>query len=266
MVIETGSAAWGGAATASTSNGSADDGIDGDSYAPNSDGSGGSCDSSHRATPFWERKDSGSGVVSIDKTLTTSFTTHVAPDGMGAGAYYTSDNLTVQVHAQPYAIKVDTLKPDGVDIDEKLVWKSTSGRLEDIASDCVVYEIVNYPGPDPFPWPDPFSGSTPNPVTYPKGNHAPGSQGFIQDYHQQPIWDTSKKPVEVKPFTATQVWNFKDDFTGEKDKPVPGDSGPYSITRSLKYNAGDPALGSSWTYGCVLSGCGIYCSVYGHLL
>jgi hypothetical protein len=83
-------------------------------------------------------------------------------------------------------------------------WQSSSGKLSDL-SNCMVGEIVTYPGPNPYPWPAPFPANSPDNPTV---TNEPGADGeFTDDNNLEPAM-TFVKPYFQNSFTATQYFRY----------------------------------------------------------
>ena len=181
--------------------------------------------------------DSSTGVVTASVTMTATGAATTPPgtlDGQGH-MYGAGCAFNLSIHAQPYGMhRVSSTSQVNGDLDFTYNWRSTSGSKSDIDSTKItMYEIVAFPGGNPYQPPDPFASSINNPT---KGNLWSPTALNVLDVHSVPL---IYNPYATASYTGTQEYYFDDVETMEEKVLL---LGPFSITRRVRLT------GDGWYY------------------
>lgn len=196
---------------------------------------------------------SQSGSVSITVTLSASATGTPGFFQGGGQAEANVGPVTIAVHAQPYNFRripgAGVIGTNG-EIDWAYAYSSTDDNPSDLTS-CTWHEHLTYPGgqvgtqaapnkyyPPSPPFGYPASGTTwlNNPDFATDYSMVPSPPGSSPEIDDRTLVPACLKPYVYGTYNTTQVFEFNDSATGEKNVQIPGpDSGPFTIVRTVKY-------------------------------
>ena len=193
----------------------------------------------------------GTQVVLPVRTVTA--TGNVTGGTIGKVTVTCSLAYSITIHAQPYNFRrVPGQGKIGIDgnIDWVYNYSSTDGNPNDLTT-CTWHEHLTYPGgqvgtqaspnkyyPPSPPFGYPASGTAwfNNPDFGTDVSLVPSPAGSSPEIDDITFVPAFLKPYVYGTFSTTQVFEFNDSATGDKNVQIPGpDSGPFTIVRTVKY-------------------------------
>jgi hypothetical protein len=145
---------------------------------------------------------------------------------MNLGTTYDSASATVPDTPHPINFhQTDVWARENGSLHFVYAWDSSTGNLDGL--NCVVGEIVTYPGGNPYNWPAPMNRSTDNPTAI----NISARAGGLDDDHFPPYSFTT--PYREASFKAVQRYRYRCDGSAKFINLT----GSITITRSVTQNA-----------------------------
>ena len=147
-----------------------------------------------------------------------------------------SPSCSLRIHPTPYDwhhTNTDVVQRNGT-LKFVYTYYSTSGKVADL-SHAYFYEIVNYPGGNPYVAPLPFVTKWQNPTKTPVVEaDRVMTRGTFTDVHSVTSF---QKPFSTQTFTAKQKYYYDDKMTGENQILMPSTTGENDndIKREITY-------------------------------